>query len=777
MNKLFSTGLLLLFSVFFLIQPVNGSSIDRSLGRLVAENFLTHLGQTASNHQIDSVEILTSPPDLQPIGFLVHLSPKGYILIPADTIRVPVKAYSLQTVFSSLPAAYTEILLNELTVPDIAMRSSIVPETTNSPFWDFLTTTAPILRANAYLPDTFLLTTQWNQRYPYNMLHPTQNGQQTLTGCTQTAVAQVMNYHQHPLNGSGVFSHDWNGQTLTSSMNRPFNWDIMVDRPHATTNLWEHQEVAALMLDLGILNDATFGDESTSAAFRRYDFEKAFGYAPIDYMTNDDPDFFETITGEIDNLRPVLLSIPGHMTVADGYASDSSGKKIHVNMGWGGAWDDYYFLDETINAGGYSFPPIHRIFYNIQPCSGEDCQPPYPPWGNNLPPEFSWTPEDVSVNGTRQIRLDIRDPDGDSVEISAFSTCSSEQFELNGNMLSLYPTAEETLCQYTVFGESHDGTVAETFSAIAGPEDSYRGKLFDTTGQFADNLEIYQYEVFLSGVTSISGDRGYSNQAFFIWVMDQAGVIITQPSDTTINATFEPGYYTITASLNNQAGSYYYYNADFSNFVLSVSLETSFDSLAADLGLSLVECQLTVETDGNGGGIITSQPTSLDCGTNCSVSLPCDSTLRLSPQPDEESVFTNWSGDCVGTDGAIIHHLTTDSTCRATFSKDIDQDDMPDDWELQYGLNTSLDDAHADNDQDGIDNITEYRNGTPPITLPGDTNGNDTVSLEDAILALKTVIGESPSEIKLESDVNGDGLIGIVEALYSLGREADYSPE
>jgi hypothetical protein len=41
-----------------------------------------------------------------------------------------------------------------------------------------------------------LITTKWNQDAPYNNMCPDHNGQKSVTGCTATAMAQVMNYHQ-----------------------------------------------------------------------------------------------------------------------------------------------------------------------------------------------------------------------------------------------------------------------------------------------------------------------------------------------------------------------------------------------------------------------------------------------------------------------------------------------------------------------------------------------------------------------------------------------------
>ena len=45
---------------------------------------------------------------------------------------------------------------------------------------------------------------------------------------------------------------------------------------------------------------------------------------------------------------------------------------------------------------------------------------------------------------------------------------------------------------------------------------------------------------------------------------------------------------------------------------------------------------------------------------------------------------------------------------------DDDNDQMPDEWEIQFGLNPFMDDAEDDADADGLTNISEYKGGTDP---------------------------------------------------------------
>lgn len=47
-------------------------------------------------------------------------------------------------------------------------------------------------------------------------------------------------------------------------------------------------------------------------------------------------------------------------------------------------------------------------------------------------------------------------------------------------------------------------------------------------------------------------------------------------------------------------------------------------------------------------------------------------------------------------------------------ARDSDNDGLPDDWEIQNGLDPANDDSMGDADQDGVNNITEFRQGRNP---------------------------------------------------------------
>lgn len=449
----------------------------------VAKNFLTYRN---SHKRIISVTHIHDKQ--QCIGRIFHLS-GGYLVVPFSKILPPIKAYSLKNDYKTLPQAYKNLIINELKVyQNNTNRNSVNTLSINNQRWEFLLRdTTNVQSKRNYTPDTFLLQTTWNQDYPYNKLLPVIDGNNVLAGCTQAAQAQIMRYHQHPERGKGIASHTWNNQTFETILFREYHWENMSDNIDASTPEYIQDEVALLYRDLAIVNQAEFGLNSTLASLDVDALYEYFGYATdIKEMTNEDENaFFSVIRNEIDNQRPVLLSLPEHATVADGYASDQTGKKIHINMGWGGHDDDYYFLNETIITDTYDFPVTSlRIKYNIMPCNPDE---------NNCYENLSALESNDEIEGLQ------------------------------------------------------------------------------ITGTFDSENDIDAYALYLKGSTEITGDRGYSNQGFYIEVYNSEDTLILS-SDETIHSEFPVDFYTIKISLKG-----YPFNDSYNTYDVQISSQSVTD--------------------------------------------------------------------------------------------------------------------------------------------------------------------------------------------------------
>jgi len=451
----------------------------------VAKNYLTYIN---SHKRINAVSHLYD--NQKPIGRVFHLSGGGYLVVPETKILPPIKAYALKKDYESLPQAYKKFIINELKVYQNNINNkSHRKHTLNTARWDLLLSNPKkIQNKRNDRPDTFLLQTTWNQNYPYNKMLPEISGKNVLAGCTQAAQAQIMKYHQHPERAKGIASHTWNNQNITTILFRQYHWEHMPKNVDTNTPEYLQDEVALLYRDLAIVNKASFGLNATSSSVDIDALSEYFGYATdIKQMTNENESaFFSVIRDEIDNQRPVLLSLPDHATVADGYASDPTGKKIHINMGWSGHDDDYYFLNETIYTESYIFPVTTlRIKYNIQPC----------------------------------------DP---------------EKYNCYENISAL-----------------------EAYDRVDGSQ---------ITGIFESENDIDAYMFYLKGSSEIYGDRGYSNQAFYIEVFNSKDELVLS-CDQTEFYDFPVDYYTIKISLKG-----YEFNDIYNSYEVYISTQSVTDT-------------------------------------------------------------------------------------------------------------------------------------------------------------------------------------------------------
>jgi hypothetical protein len=67
--------------------------------------------------------------------------------------------------------------------------------------------------------------------------------------------------------------------------------------------------------------------------------------------------------------------------------------------------------------------------------------------------------------------------------------------------------------------------------------------------------------------------------------------------------------------------------------------------------------------------------------------------------------------------------VTAVSGISVTLMNDADADGLPDDWEIENGLSTALNDASLDSDGDGLTNLEEYQNGTKADSADTDGDG------------------------------------------------------
>lgn len=204
-----------------------------------------------------------------------------------------------------------------------------------------------------------LIATRWNQGAPYNYLCPLSNGEQCVTGCVATAMAQVMKFWEWPKHGYGSkeYYDEGCGQPLMQDFSQSqYDWDDMHETYSSNTSSADGLAVATLMRDCGYAVEMRYTPTESAASISAEVLQQYFHYSHLAkdrYVNNYSEEMWHAFIQE-DLLagRPVLYNGQslngGHEFILDGF--DTEGY-YHVNWGWGGNKDGWFVLT---NLNGYN---------------------------------------------------------------------------------------------------------------------------------------------------------------------------------------------------------------------------------------------------------------------------------------------------------------------------------------------------------------------------------------------------------------------------------------
>lgn len=236
-----------------------------------------------------------------------------------------------------------------------------------------------------------LLSTEWGQGAPYNHLCPKDpaHGGQSVTGCTATALAQILNYHHYPERGSDSVAYTTSTHSMSISEDLSaftFDWANMADNySSGSTTVAQQTAVAQLMYACGVacqMDYCTLGSGSSALPNileTNFGIDKACTAHERKYFTTNE--WNEIVMTELNASRPVLYAgsslYGGHAFVCDGYNADNL---YHINWGWYGSCNGYFDLitldaarsDDPDKSTDYSdsYGMGQRILVGIQPNKG-----------------------------------------------------------------------------------------------------------------------------------------------------------------------------------------------------------------------------------------------------------------------------------------------------------------------------------------------------------------------------------------------------------------------
>lgn len=230
-----------------------------------------------------------------------------------------------------------------------------------------------------------MLTTSWNQSAPYNDLCPEISGRKAPTGCTATAMAQIMKFHEWPEKPKA--SINWYNNITQKDeyiniRNNVYEWEKMLPHYRGTYTAEEANAVAQLMVDVGKAIQSNYALEGTGSSeiYVSHALVNVFDYSPdamvLRRSETTEDEFVAIIRENLEARQPVLFTgqgqsfSSGHAFVCDGIDENNL---LHIDWGWDGSYNGYfdmtYMQPAGTGTGGGSgrYNVAQAIVANIRP--------------------------------------------------------------------------------------------------------------------------------------------------------------------------------------------------------------------------------------------------------------------------------------------------------------------------------------------------------------------------------------------------------------------------
>ena len=318
----------------------------------------------------------TKAKDGEPVYYIYNVGDnQGFVIVSAENNVYPIIGYSFEGSYTSQPGfepANFNYWMDNCSNQIIYVRENALPaDELIESTWNSLLVSDPVSKDFDNVDP--LLTTLWDQGTYYNQLCPADPGGpggHVWAGCVATAMAQVMKYHNHPLQGSGSHSYNCPGYGAQSADfgATTYEWTSMPNQVNSSNT-----SVATLLYHLGVSVDMQYSP-SGSGAFSsdaRDALVEYFGYSPDAQLLPKSGFPIETfiykLKNELNLSRPVYYSGSGsgggHAFVCDGYQGNDF---FHFNWGWSGYANGYFYLN-NLNPGGFQFNQGQSALFYVYP--------------------------------------------------------------------------------------------------------------------------------------------------------------------------------------------------------------------------------------------------------------------------------------------------------------------------------------------------------------------------------------------------------------------------
>ena len=166
--------------------------------------------------------------------------------------------------------------------------------------------------------------------------------------------------------------------------------------------------------------------------------------------------------------------------------------------------------------------------------------------------------------------------------------------------------------------------------------------------------------------TNIAVTAAFNSASYTITATSGTGGIISPSGSVSVNHGANQTF-TITANIGYKVSNVLVDGSSvgpvttytFTNVTANHTISASFTTNTYNL---------TVTKGGTGSGTVTSSPSGINCGSDCSEAYNAGTPVTLTASPDTSSAFAGWSGACTGT-GTCPVTMDAAKSVTATFNK------------------------------------------------------------------------------------------------------------
>jgi Peptidase C10 family/Secretion system C-terminal sorting domain/Spi protease inhibitor len=345
---------------------LQAQSVGEEIARQVALN--AFMEESHSKVSLSDLQVVGMRPFVQKqdtLMFMYQIN-KGFVLVANELRVTPILACNPEggaNLKSINPAAMMFLDSYIAEIAWIKNNPDTKPSDKVQAYWEHLL--AESFQSIIGTEKGPLLSTKWGQESNYNTACPISGtAGRAVTGCTATAMAQLMRYYKHPARGNGDSWAAYNANTYTGNsvtLNTLYDWNSM-----PTGNLTApNSNIANLMYHCGRTNNSTYrngtviegatlatGPDTRNALNNNFYYQTTLVNRTIGNTIESATNWFNRVKTEIDNNRPVLYggvgTDGGHMWVCDGYSSTIFSDKLRMNWGWNGDQQDGTFSVDNL---------------------------------------------------------------------------------------------------------------------------------------------------------------------------------------------------------------------------------------------------------------------------------------------------------------------------------------------------------------------------------------------------------------------------------------------